>query len=343
MFKSWIRRHTLRMLALAALVPAVIAPLAVLSPVAAADNGANITGFVASAPVASGGANEYNLYLLVTGSTVPGVSAGQQVWLAASMTDFPHLAVGATLTGSLERSLGWWVLKPAASPTTPVVTPPPAASQPQPISVGMQPLAMVYYGPHSATIDADIASLRPEILIDNTPAGLWRGNCNSAWFQARGTKVFSYIDGSYSSRDLYANLAYIDAIAAEGTYGVFLDQARPSVDSYLQAIYARCQQRGVKLMINPGMPNIDANLYSYADYVMTDEHYQGRAPSAAEAGHLSQTVVIGFTAGVSAQQAAAWSNAAWANGFRYTWEEQLEYTVLPARSWLDAYAAGLSR
>ncbi len=70
---------------------------------------ANATGVVASTPSPSGGANEYNLYLTITTTTVSGIVAGQQVWLAATTTDFPNLlTVGATVTGNLDHAAGWW-------------------------------------------------------------------------------------------------------------------------------------------------------------------------------------------------------------------------------------------
>ena len=69
-------------------------------------------GTVASTPSASGGADEYNLYLNIISSTVPGISTGQQVWLAATTTDYPELlTVGTTISGNLDYSSGWVVLK----------------------------------------------------------------------------------------------------------------------------------------------------------------------------------------------------------------------------------------
>jgi Tol biopolymer transport system component len=72
----------------------------------------NTTGTVARMPTATGGVNEYNLYITITSTTVPGLVIGQQVLCAASTMNFPNLlTVGATLTGTLDHSLGWWVLK----------------------------------------------------------------------------------------------------------------------------------------------------------------------------------------------------------------------------------------
>ncbi len=97
---------------------------AVTTPPAASGN---TTGVVAGKPAASGGGSEYNLYLKISSTTVAGLSAGQQVWCAATTTDFPNLlTVGATLTGNLDNSPGWWTFKAAAATTTP----PPAVIAP---------------------------------------------------------------------------------------------------------------------------------------------------------------------------------------------------------------------
>jgi hypothetical protein len=65
-------------------------------------------------PIINGGVDEYNLAVRVTTTTVSGVSVGQTVWLAAKVTDFPNLlTAGATVSGNLDKSLGWWVLKPS--------------------------------------------------------------------------------------------------------------------------------------------------------------------------------------------------------------------------------------
>jgi hypothetical protein len=244
------------------------------------------------------------------------------VFLAVVAALVPMVPGSATVTGSSKAGLTAAIELQATSTTL--------------------PLSLVYYGWHNATVDAQIMKIAPQILIDNTPGGFWNGNCDFAKFQAAGIKVFSYIDAAYSTRSLSANLALVDAIALEGTYGVFMDQVSPQVDSYLQSIYARCQLRGVKLMVNPGMPSINPSVYDYADLVMTDEHYSGRDPAPSEIGNLGKTVVIGFDAQWTATQSAAYSNSAWAHGFAYTWHEQVEYVALPSQTWLDTYISLLS-
>ena len=91
----------------------------------AASGAGNTTGTVASTPAATGSPNEYALYFNITSTTVTGLSAGQQIQVAATTIDFPNLlTVGATLTGDLDHSLGWWVLKKAngSTPTLAVST-----------------------------------------------------------------------------------------------------------------------------------------------------------------------------------------------------------------------------
>ena len=107
------------------LITALVSPFAAVTGVAVAETiSGNTAGTVASVPVATGGAGEYAFSLLITSSTVSGVTAGQLVWCAATTADFPNLlTMGAALNGDLDHSAGWWVFKTAV-----VVTPPPPPS-----------------------------------------------------------------------------------------------------------------------------------------------------------------------------------------------------------------------
>ena len=72
----------------------------------------NCSGIVASSPVPSGAPDEYNFNLQIVNTNISGLTAEQQVWCAATTDDFPYLlTVGKTLTGNLDDSFGWWVLK----------------------------------------------------------------------------------------------------------------------------------------------------------------------------------------------------------------------------------------
>lgn len=74
----------------------------------------NTTGIVVSAPSSSGASNEYNLMLKIVSTTVPGLSPGQEVWCGATTIDFPDLlTVGTTISGNLDHSHGWWIIKSA--------------------------------------------------------------------------------------------------------------------------------------------------------------------------------------------------------------------------------------
>lgn len=59
------------------------------------------------------------------------------------------------------------------------------------------PINMINYGGHSTTIDNSIINAHPEYLVDNSPAGPWRGNANISTFTSVGIKYFEYIDGGY--------------------------------------------------------------------------------------------------------------------------------------------------
>ena len=75
----------------------------------------NVAGIVASAGVPTGAANEYSFNLQITSSTIPGVTAGQWVWCAATTTDFLSLlTMSSVLNGNLDNSRGWWVLSACA-------------------------------------------------------------------------------------------------------------------------------------------------------------------------------------------------------------------------------------
>ena len=72
----------------------------------------NTTAVVASEGIATGALNEYDLYVDINSTTVSGLNPGQEVWCAASTTDFPGLLTeGTTIIGNIGNSAGWWVFK----------------------------------------------------------------------------------------------------------------------------------------------------------------------------------------------------------------------------------------
>jgi hypothetical protein len=93
----------------------------------------NTSAVVASYPVSTGKINEYNLDIIITSTTVPGLSGGQIIPVTAMTTDFPNLLVfNSDVTGDLDNSLGWWTLKSG------VVSPPPPSSITANLSVVLQ-------------------------------------------------------------------------------------------------------------------------------------------------------------------------------------------------------------
>ncbi len=208
-----------------------------------------------------------------------------------------------------------------------------------------------YHDDRNSNYDmATIKSLRPDILIDNTPGGYWGQQnggvgCLPAQYTPLGIQVFSYITGGYEgtkyndNRDiLNLNLARIDAIASDGATGVFLDEVSsfPDADhkAYLNAIYNRCQSKGLKLIFNPGVNNFDSWLMSYCDYLMSDEHYNGsRTPSFSEQAFASRILVVAQDI-TSASSATTITQGAHTNGFGFSYVCQA-YTSLP--TWINDY------
>jgi hypothetical protein len=75
----------------------------------------NTIATVVSAGISSGASGEYNFTIRITATTVTGLTAGQTLWVAAKTSSFPNLStIGSTLTGNLDKSLGWWVFKAAS-------------------------------------------------------------------------------------------------------------------------------------------------------------------------------------------------------------------------------------
>jgi len=256
------------------------------------------------------------------------MKTGTKVFLALSAT---AVVVAVVVANSVSAAEPVTIISipPYVPPVVPPVIPP----------VQTGGLMMVYYGWHTTAIDQQILAADPHILIDNTPGGYWHANCNPLTFQSQGINVFSYIFSNYDNQPAASNQALIDAIAAEGTYGVFIDQCKPTATPALSALCSYAQSRGLKVIVNPGNQPADDSHYQIADFVLTDEHYTGRSPSAIESRHLSQTIVVGWNPALTVQQAVDYTFEAWSAGFAYTWQEQEEYVTLP--TWLSTYIASL--
>lgn len=214
-------------------------------------------------------------------------------------------------------------------------------------------LCLVDYSGHNDNMpNSDMSTIQSVgscFVIDNTPGGYWGGQCLPSLYISSGVKIFSYITAGYegtrygTTEDaLSSNLGRVDAIYADGAYGVMLDEVDALVASdtakqnYIAAIYNRCHMHGLKLMLNPGTYSFDTFLVSHSDYIITDEHYNGtRHPSTSEMWRLDSVVVLSLDA-ADAATAAAITDSARANGFGYSYACDT-YNILP--SWLISYTS----
>ena len=194
-----------------------------------------------------------------------------------------------------------------------------------------------------------IKNVKPDILIDNTPGGYWGEfnggiGCLPVQYTPLGIQVFSYIAGGYEGTfhgnnidNLSANLARVDAIANDHATGVFLDEVSsfptPAGKVYITAIWDRCIMKGLKLIVNPGVSSFDPWLMDHCHFLLSDEHYNGRALTASEAPYNDRILVVAQDV-TNAAAAAAISINARAQGFGYSYACQL-YINLPA--WLSNY------
>ncbi|SOE21240.1 hypothetical protein SAMN06298216_1710 [Spirosomataceae bacterium TFI 002] len=214
---------------------------------------------------------------------------------------------------------------------------------------------MVYYSYHDDSIPnaakTNILTVKPDILIDNTPGGLYGpGNFNSgcipSYYTQLGIKVFSNITGGYEATtrppyttSLANNLNRIIAIKVDQATRDFLDEVssfpNTSQKAYLEAIYNKCQSEGLKLILNPRVDSFDPWLLSHCDYLVSDEEYDGRGLTSSEQVDLNKIIVISRS--VTTQQTAEnLTAAAYNNSFAFYYPSyDANYQVWD--SWLQSY------
>ena len=203
---------------------------------------------------------------------------------------------------------------------------------------------LIYYGSNSSTTDQSIINANPEYLVDNSPAGPWRGNANISKFMSAGIKYFEYIDGGYEGtvsqaipNDLQSNLTYINAIAKAGAYGVFIDEvsASPSASAlnYLKQLADRAHSLGLKVVFNAGVDSWSDSLMSYCDFINSSEVWNNNPLTASQIKWASRTWFL--TQGVNdAATAANLTEAAWSKGVEAEYVCN-SYVALP--TWLASY------
>jgi hypothetical protein len=214
-----------------------------------------------------------------------------------------------------------------------------ASAASNPVSINL-----IYYGTNSNTTDRKIIDANPEYLVNNSPAGPWRGNADISKFVAAGIKYFDYIDGGYEGtvhmaipNDLQSNLNYIDAIAAAGAYGVFVDEvsSHPSARAldYLMQLAERAHSLGLKVVFNAGVDSWSDSLMKYCDFINSSEVWNNAPLTASQTKWANRTWFL--TQGVNdATTAAQLTNAAWTKGINAAYVCN-SYMALPA--WLPNY------
>jgi hypothetical protein len=211
------------------------------------------------------------------------------------------------------------------------------------------PVNMIYYGWHDTTVNNSIINAHPQYLVDNSPAGPWKGNASIGSFTSAGIKYFEYIDGGYEGtaaqaipNDLQSNLNYIDAAAEAGAYGVFLDEVSNQPNSasinYLSQIYAKAHSLGLKVAFNTGVDSWSDTLMNYCDYMNSSEVWNNGALTASQSKWASRTWLLSQNI-TSATTAANLTNAAINKGVNAHYA-CTSYGALP--SWLGTYVAQIS-
>ena len=203
---------------------------------------------------------------------------------------------------------------------------------------------LINYGGDSTAIDNTIINVHPAFIVDNSPAGPWKGNANISTFMTAGIKYFEYLDGGYEGteaqaipNDLNSNLNYIQAAANAGAYGIFLDEVSESPSSaslsYLQQIYNKAHSLGLKVVFNTGVDSWSDSLMNYCDYMNSSEVWNNAPLTTSQSKWASRTWLL--TEGVNdATTAANLTKEAWAKGILAEYACS-SYGSIP--SWLPGY------
>ncbi len=221
---------------------------------------------------------------------------------------------------------------------------------PQPAAAATRiPLNLIYYGVNSPTTDQRIINAHPEFIVNNSPAGPWRGNADISTFTSAGIKYFEYLDGGYEAaqsraipNDLPSNFAYMEAAARSGAYGVFLDEVSayptPAGMSYLQQFADQAHALGLKVVFNTGVDTWSDALMSYCDYMNSSEVWSNAPLTYSQQKWASRTWLL--TQNVyDAGTAASLTRAAWSKGVLAEYA-CLAYGDLP--TYLESYISQIS-
>jgi len=245
-----------------------------------------------------------------------------------------------------------------------------AASHSSSPAPGMLRMNMKSYGNHNPTYDSRILTIKPELVIDNPPHGLYgemeeeqypgEGYTatwllqNVAGYQAAGIKVIGYITSGYEGRggdDGYAvkwyslemnkklitNMATLDHVD-----GVFIDECsdfpNAASKSYLQQLSNLAHSYGLIVWMNTGVDNFDEWYFTsvVADFMQSSEAWRGQSLSPVQQQWGSRIGVTGYKSSYTAQDAYNLTINAWCKGIKYCYINTVEYTSIAP--WFEQYA-----
>jgi hypothetical protein len=211
--------------------------------------------------------------------------------------------------------------------------------------------------------DQRILAIKPEIVIDNPPHGLYGEMENpkytASWllhdisgYHAAGIKIIGYISGGYEGKggdDHYApnwyslstnkmlitNMATIDHVD-----GVFIDECsdypNAASKSYLTDLSNLAHSYGLIVWMNVGVDDFDEWYFTVADFMQSSEAWVGQDLTSVQQRYGSRIGVTGFNSSYTAQDAYRLTIDAWNKGIAYCYINTAEYTSIAP--WFEEYA-----
>lgn len=227
------------------------------------------------------------------------------------------------------------------------------------IGKSLLPIAVFFYGNHTAEIDRRICSVRPRYVIVNPPHGLWGqigGNNvlrDISRYKAAGIQVIGYLTSGYeaqgsagridprwyslkTNRNLIKDMAEKDKVD-----GVFIDECSffPEQHSrkYLKSLTDLAHSCNLITWGNVGGDHFDDWFFTGGgfDLMQSSENWHGQELSPVQNGWGSRISVIGANPEYTAQDAYKLTINAWQKKLAYCYVCNMGYTSLPA--WFEEY------
>ena len=221
------------------------------------------------------------------------------------------------------------------------------------------PLALFFYGIHTAAIDSRILCARPRYAIINSLNGPWgqiSGNDvmrDISVYKTAGIKVIGYLTAGYEgqgsagkidsrwytlemNQKLIKNMAEIDRVD-----GVFIDECSsfPSQNSrnYLKTLTDLAHNYDITTWGNVGEAQFDSWFFTKGgfDLMHSNENWQGQDISPVQRDWSYRISVTGSSPGYTAMDAYKLTINAWQKGLAYCYICGKSYAYLP--SWFEEY------